>query len=215
MTDSYHQHQGNLGVGMQRCLSQRQPTPHPPTQVATPRYLFQVLSVHPPGLLSWLAGRDASSNCWDTFVTGNFKVSLLLIIFVMCQKYEKAAGLSTCSPHRWCLHHWHPETGGISLRAQWKLLVTFWKIFERSRAPMWPLACYPLTHSSTPPSLGMYLPTAGISQLFYIPKYLHFPYVLFFLSVLWDFQSWSLFGTIYSISLRIFLTTVLSSVYCI
>ena len=136
---------------------------------------------------------------------------------LLCQKYEnlKAGGLGTCSPHRRCLHHWHPETGGYSLRAQWKLLVNFLKIFEHSRTPMWPLACYPLTHSSTPPSLGMYLPTAGISKLFYIPKYLHFPYVLFFLSVLWDFQSWSLFGTIYSISLRIFLTTVLSSVYCI
>ena len=38
------------------------------------------------------------------------------------------------------------------------------------RRPMWPLACYPPTPYSTPPSTGMYLPTAGISQLFHIPK---------------------------------------------
>ena len=61
-----HHHQGNLGAGMPRCLSHRQSSPHPSTQVASPRYLSQVLLVdlllnQPPNLPTQVASPGTSS----------------------------------------------------------------------------------------------------------------------------------------------------------
>ena len=193
---------------MPRCLSHRQSSPHPSTQVASPRFLSQVLFVNlllnlPPNLHTQVASPGTSSrysfSTRTTVLDGWWQCFLkLLLLFCLrsflsppphlCRvknmKNVKTGGISTSSPHRRCLHHWYPETGDFLFNAQENFQKTDWifeDIFQETNVTLSMLSTNPLFHTSFFRDVlahCRYSPMFPYSQVIIR----HVPDILFFLS---------------------------------
>ena len=178
-----------------------------------PRYLSQVLLVDlllnlPPNLHTQVASPGTSSRyslptrttvldgwwqcflkllllfCLRSFLSQSFPLLLICVVRRKNMKNVKTGGISTSSPHRRCLHHWHPETGDFLFNAQENFLKTDWifeDIFQETNVTLSMLSTNPLFHTSFFRDVLAHCrhsPTFPYSQV--IVR--HVPDILFFLS---------------------------------